>query len=114
MPEDCIFCKIIGGEVPSDTLHRDDTVIAIRDINPRAPTHMLVIPMEHITYLDTVSADKEALLGHLLLVGRDMARSEGLIESGYRLAINQGQDAGQMAPHLHLHVLGGRPLGAEG
>ena len=114
MAEDCIFCKIIRGEIPSDTLHRDDSVIAIRDINPRAPTHALVIPLEHVTYLDAVPPEKETLLGRMLLVGRDVARSEGLIESGYRLSINQGPDSGQLVPHLHLHVLGGRPLGAEG
>ena len=114
MADDCIFCRIIRGEIPSDTLHRDDSVIAIRDINPRAPTHALVIPLEHLTYLDTFSEGREALLGHILLVGRDVARSEGLMESGYRLSINQGPDAGQLVPHLHLHVLGGRQLGAEG
>lgn len=114
MAVDCIFCRIILGEIPSDTLHRDDRAIAFRDISPRAPTHVLVVPIEHVTYLDTLAGDSEALLGHLLLVGRDVARSEGLIESGYRLAINQGPDSGQMVPHLHLHVLGGRALGAEG
>ena len=114
MADDCIFCRIIRGEIPSDTLRRDDTVIAIRDINPRAPTHALVIPLEHLTYLDTLSEEREALLGHILLVGRDVARAEGLMESGYRLSINQGPDSGQLVPHLHLHVLGGRQLGAEG
>ena len=114
MADDCIFCRSIRGEIPSDTLRRDDTVIAIRDINPRAPTHALVIPLEHLTYLDTLSEEREALLGHILLVGRDVARSEGLMESGYRLSINQGPDSGQLVPHLHLHVLGGRQLGAEG
>ncbi len=114
MAEDCIFCKIIRGEIPSDTLQRDDSVIAIRDINPRAPTHVLVIPLEHVTYLDTVPPENETLLGHMLLVGKDVARSEGVVESGYRLSINQGLDSGQLVPHLHLHVLGGRPLGAEG
>ena len=114
MADDCIFCRIIVGEIPSDTLFRDDRVIAIRDINPRAPTHVLVIPLEHVTYLDSLSEENESLLGRVLLAGRDVARSEGLIGSGYRLAINQGQDAGQMVPHLHLHVIGGRQLGAEG
>ena len=114
MADDCIFCKIILGEIPSDALHRDDRAMAFRDISPRAPTHLLVIPLEHVTWLDTLSGEREALLGHLLLVARDVARAEGLIESGYRLAINQGPDAGQMVAHLHLHVLGGRKLGAEG
>ena len=114
MAEDCIFCRIIRGEIPSDTVYRDDRAIAFRDIAPRAPTHVLVIPLEHITYLDTISNDKEALLGHILIVGKDVARSEGVVESGYRLAINQGSDSGQMVDHLHLHVLGGRTLGAEG
>ena len=114
MSEDCIFCKIIRGDIPSDTLRRDDQVIAVRDINPRAPTHVLVIPLEHVTYLDTIPPEREALLGHILLVGKDVAQSEGVAESGYRLSINQGPDSGQLVPHLHLHVLGGRPLGAEG
>ena len=114
MTEDCIFCKIARGEIPSELLHRDDTAFVIRDINPRAPTHLLVLPIDHVTYLASFSPDMEALLGHLVLVANEMAEREGLTEGGYRLVINQGSDAGQEAPHLHLHVLGGRRLWAMG
>jgi len=114
MAEDCIFCKIGRGESPSELLYRDDTAFVIRDINPRAPTHLLVLPFEHVTYLASFTPDREALLGHLVLVAREMAQREGLAESGYRLVINQGSDSGQEVPHLHLHVLGGRRLVAMG
>jgi len=114
MAEDCIFCKIGQGEIPSEILYRDDTAFVIRDINPGAPTHLLVLPSEHVTYLASFTPDREALLGHLVLVAREMAQREGLTDGGYRLVINQGPNSGQMVPHLHLHVLGGRllrPLG---
>ena len=114
MAEDCIFCKIGQGEIPSELLYRDDTAYVIRDINPRAPTHLLVLPFEHVTYLAPFTQDREALLGHLVLVAREMAQREGLTEGGYRLVVNQGSDSGQEVPHLHLHVLGGRRLGAMG
>jgi histidine triad (HIT) family protein len=114
MAEDCIFCKIGRGEIPSELLYRDDTAFVIRDINPRAPTHLLVLPFEHVTYLASFTSEREALLGHLALVAKEMAQQEGLTESGYRLIINQGSDSGQEVPHLHLHVLGGRRLGALG
>ena len=114
MAEDCIFCKIGRGDIPSSLLDRDDRVFVIRDINPKAPTHLLVVPIEHVTYLASFTQDREALLGHMLLVAREMAQREGLTESGYRLVINQGPDSGQEVPHLHLHVLGGGRLGAMG
>ena len=114
MVEDCIFCKIEQGEVSSEILYRDDTAFVIRDINPRAPTHLLVLPVEHVTYLASLTPDREALLGHLVLVARNMAQWEGLTESGYRLVINQGPNSGQEVPHVHLHVLGGRRLGTLG
>ena len=114
MVEDCIFCKIGQGEIPSELLYRDDTSFVIRDINPRAPTHLLVLPFEHVTYLASFTPEREVLLGHLVLVAKEMAQREGLTESGYRLVINQGSDSGQEVPHLHLHALGGRRLGAMG
>ena len=114
MAEDCIFCKIGRGDIPSSLLDRDDRVFVIRDINPKAPTHLLVVPIEHVTYLAAFTQDRETLLGHMLLVAREMAQREGLTESGYRLVINQGPDSGQEVPHLHLHVLGGGKLGAMG
>ena len=114
MPEDCLFCQIAKGEAPSDILYRDDTSFVIRDINPRAPTHLLVMPLQHFTYLRNVTADTEPLVGHLFSVADEMARREGIADGGYRVAINQGDNAGQTFPHLHLHVLGGKTLGPEG
>ena len=114
MAEECVFCRIGREEIPSDILYRDDLAFVIRDINPRAPTHLLVLPFEHVTYLASFTQDREAMLGHLVLVAREMAQREGLTESGYRLVINPGADSGQEVPHLHLHVLGGRRLGAMG
>jgi histidine triad (HIT) family protein len=114
MAEECIFCKIGQGEIPSEVLYRDDAAFVIRDINPRAPTHLLVLPIEHVTYLASFTPEREALLGHMFLVAREMAQRQGLTDRGYRLVINQGPDSGQEVPHLHLHVLGGRRLGVMG
>lgn len=105
---DCLFCRIIAGEIPADVVHTDDRSVAFRDINPQAPTHVLVIPREHIESLDDASARDEAMLGHLLRVAARVANQEGLSESGYRTVINTGAGAGQAVFHLHLHVLGGR------
>lgn len=114
MEKDCIFCRIIAGEVPSDILHRDDQVVAIRDINPQAPTHLLIIPVVHVTSLVEVNAEHKGLLGHMILVATELARGEGIAENGYRLVINTGRHSGQLVAHLHLHVLGGRHLGRLG
>ena len=111
---ECIFCRINAGEVPSEVLHRDDLCFVIRDINPVAPVHLLVIPTQNYVHASDASPDAEAMLGHLMSVGREMARREGVFQSGYRMAVNQGPDAGQSVDHLHLHVLGGRALGQEG
>jgi len=112
--KDCIFCKIGAGQVPGTFLHRDDRCFVIRDIHPRAPTHLLVIPRQHVLTIAGLAAGDEPLLGHLLAVGGQVASQAGLAEKGYRLVINQGADAGQEVAHLHLHVLGGRGLGAMG
>jgi histidine triad (HIT) family protein len=101
---------MIAREIPADFVHEDDRSIVIRDINPQAPTHLLVIPLEHIESLDEASQKDEALLGHLLRVGARVANAEGLGESGYRAVINTGAGAGQSVFHLHVHVLGGRPM----
>tara|TARA_B100001013_G_C24191029_1_gene277454 strand:- start:112 stop:465 length:354 start_codon:yes stop_codon:yes gene_type:complete len=114
MSEECVFCRIGKKEIPSHFLYQDDRTFVIKDINPKAPVHLLVMPFEHVTYLEFFTEDQKDLLGHLVIVARDMASHEGLIESGYRLAINQKDDSGQEVPHLHLHVLGGQPLGAIG
>lgn len=108
---DCLFCKIAQGELPSEAVYRDDRVLAFEDISPSAPVHLLVIPISHVTFLSGLDERSEALIGHMTLVARDLAQQQGVDESGYRLVINQGADAGQMVDHLHLHLLGGAPLG---
>ncbi|HEX8177540.1 MAG TPA: histidine triad nucleotide-binding protein [Pyrinomonadaceae bacterium] len=107
---DCLFCRIIAGEIPADVVHQDDVCLAFRDINPQAPTHVLVIPREHIESLDEATQRDERTLGHLLRVAARVANQEGLSESGYRTVINTGAGAGQSVFHLHLHVLGGRQM----
>jgi histidine triad (HIT) family protein len=107
---DCLFCRIIAGDIPSNVVLQDESAIAIRDVNPQAPTHILVIPREHIESLDDASQKDEALLGHLLRMSARIANQEGLSEGGYRTVINNGEGAGQSVFHLHVHVLGGRPL----
>ena len=114
MKKDCIFCRIISGEIQSDIIYQDEEVIAIRDINPQAPTHLLVLPRAHIPSLADVGSDQEPLLGHLVHVANELAKREGIADKGYRLVINSGAEAGQEVPHLHLHLLGGRALGKLG
>ena len=106
--QNCLFCRIVAGEVSADIVHQDERCVAFRDINPQAPVHVLVIPSEHIESLDDASQKDEALLGHLLRVAARVANAEELSETGYRTAINTGAGAGQSVFHLHLHVLGGR------
>jgi histidine triad (HIT) family protein len=106
----CLFCRIVAGEIPADFIHRDDRSVVIRDINPQAPTHLLVIPQEHIESLDDASQKDEGLLGYLLRVAARVANAAGLAEGGYRTVINNGVGAGQSVFHLHVHVLGGRPM----
>ena len=106
----CLFCKIVSGDIPGDFIHRDDKCVVIRDTNPQAPTHVLVIPREHMESLDDASAGDEQLLGHLLRVAARIANQEGLGESGYRTVINTGAGASQSVFHIHVHVLGGRGL----
>lgn len=109
MPEqNCIFCQIIEGTIPGDIVHQDERCVAIRDTNPQAPVHLLVLPREHMESLDDASRSDEALLGHLLRVAARVANSEGASESGYRTVINTGSGAGQSVFHLHIHVLAGR------
>ena len=110
LEKSCLFCRVIAGEVPSDLVHQDEVCVAIRDINPQAPTHVLVIPREHMESLDEASHKDEALLGHLLRVGARIANDHGHAEDGYRTVINTGAGVGQSVFHLHLHVLGGRKL----
>ena len=107
---DCLFCKIADGSVPADVVHRDEHVVAFRDINPQAPAHILVIPRTHIGSLDEAGREHADMLGRLMVAARDMARAEGIAEGGYRTVMNVGSDGGQTVHHLHLHVLGGRAM----
>ena len=106
-----IFAKIIAGEIPSDMVFQDDQVTAFRDINPQAPTHILIVPNREIPTANDVSEADEQLLGHMFVVARQLAAGEGIDARGYRLIINCNEDGGQEVYHLHLHLLGGRPLG---
>lgn len=106
----CLFCRIVAGEIPSQRVFEDDRVVAMRDIAPRAPTHILVLPREHIPSLTELDADDDALAGHLLLVARKIAEGEGIAAPGYRLVVNTGTWGGQTVDHLHLHLLGGRAM----
>jgi diadenosine tetraphosphate (Ap4A) HIT family hydrolase len=110
MAADCLFCRIIAGEVPGTKVHEDDLVIAIRDIAPKAPTHLLLIPREHIPSASELTDASGPMLGRLFATAAQLARSEGVAEGGYRLVSNVGSDAGQSVDHLHVHLLGGRSL----
>lgn len=109
---DCLFCKIIAGDIPSTKVYEDETVFAFRDINPQAPTHILVIPKNHISGCDGVTADNSAAVAHIFEVIPQIAQAEGLV-NGYRVVSNCGADAGQTVPHLHFHILGGKALNLE-
>ncbi len=111
---DCIFCRIIGGEIESDILYQDEQVVAFRDINPKAPIHLLVIPRKHIETVADLIEDDVPLMGHLVSVANRLAREGGISEKGYRLVVNCGPDGGQVVHHLHLHLLGGRQMGSLG
>ena len=105
----CLFCQLAAGEQPATIVYRDDDVLAFRDINPQAPTHILIIPLKHIESVAALSAEDTALMGRLIVIAQDLARSENLAQS-YRLVINTGRQAGQSVFHLHVHLLGGRAM----
>ena len=107
---DCVFCKIVAGEIPADILYRDEEVIVFRDIHPLAPIHLLIIPGKHIASLVQLSEAKSSLIGNMVNTAKQLAKREGIAESGYRLVINCGAQGGQLVPHLHMHLLGGRQL----
>ena len=113
-PEKCIFCKIHKGLIDSEILYGDDNCFVIRDISPRAPVHLLVIPVLHITRLVDLNIQDTHILGGMLKVAVDMAQRENISDSGYRLVVNQGDNAGQVVPHLHLHILGAKSLAEMG
>lgn len=110
---DCIFCKIINREIPSVIVFEDAQVVAFKDISPLAPVHLLVISKKHIGSLQQASLEDEGLLGHILIVARQLAQEFGVAESGYRVVTNIGEDGGQVVEHLHFHVLGGKTLGTK-
>lgn len=108
--EECLFCRIAEGEMSADVVRSDERVVAFRDINPQAPTHILIIPREHVPSVDDLEQEHASLVGELYLAARDLAREEGIAEEGYRLVMNTGAEAGQSVFHIHLHLLGGRTL----
>jgi len=110
MTTECIFCQIVAGKITSEILYQDEEVVAFRDINPQAPTHLLIIPKKHIPSLTHLPEAESPLIGHMVNIANQLAKREGVFESGYRLVINCGKEGGQLVPHLHLHILGGRQL----
>lgn len=108
--DDCIFCKIVAGEIPAERVFEDELVIAFRDLNPQAPTHVLVIPRRHIATLNEVTPADEAEIGHLFVAARQIAEQEGFADQGYRTVINCNEAGGQTVFHIHLHLLGGRMM----
>jgi histidine triad (HIT) family protein len=108
--EDCIFCKIIAGNIPGDIVYRDDDILAFRDINPVAPTHILIIPVRHYGTLHDIPESEGSLVSWMMKTAAKLAAREGIEKSGYRLVINTGEWGGQVVKHLHLHLIGGRNL----
>ena len=108
----CLFCKIIAGDIPSSKVYEDETVYAFRDIAPQAPTHILVVPKAHLDSCDAITAENSAVVGHIFEVIPQIAAAEGLV-NGYRVVTNCGADSGQTVPHLHFHILGGKAMKLE-
>jgi histidine triad (HIT) family protein len=106
-----LFSKIIAGEIPASIVHEDDEIVAFRDINPQAPQHVLIVPRREIATINDLSAADAALVGRMVLVAQRLAREFGIAESGYRLVMNCNRDGGQTVDHIHIHLLGGRPMG---
>lgn len=114
MADNCLFCKIVEGTIPSRKVYEDEHVLAFHDIQPQAPVHLLVIPKKHIASLDDAGAEDAELLGRIQLIAQRVAREAGVAESGYRVVTNSGRDAGQIVFHIHYHVLGGAKLSSPG
>jgi histidine triad (HIT) family protein len=110
MEETCLFCRIAARAIPARLAHEDEHTMAFHDIDPRAPVHVLIIPRKHIAAVDRLDAADAELMGRLFIVARGLARDLGVADSGYRLVVNSGADAGQSVDHIHMHLLGGRPL----
>ena len=109
----CIFCQIAAGTIPSTILHKDDKIVAFRDIHPQAPVHIVIVPVKHFNNLTELKGDDFNTVAHIFEVANDLARKEGIAESGYRIAVNSGKEGGQVVGHLHFHLLGGRQLTGE-
>ncbi|HDL64242.1 MAG TPA: histidine triad nucleotide-binding protein [Proteobacteria bacterium] len=107
----CLFCEIIDRNIPADIVFEDDEILAFRDVDPRAPVHILIIPKKHISGLSEANESDRELMGRICIAASRIAGQEGIDQSGYRLVVNSGPDAGQAVDHLHFHLLGGRPLG---
>jgi len=108
---DCLFCKIVAGDIPADIVYESDTALAFRDINPQSPTHVLVIPRKHISTINDIGVDDETLIGSLYTAAREIAAAEGIADDGYRAVMNCNESAGQSVFHIHLHLLGGKRMG---
>jgi histidine triad (HIT) family protein len=113
MAEECVFCRIVAGEIPADIVYQDEDFLAFRDIMPKAPTHVLIIPRSHITSVAELADERQKLAGRLIIIANNLAKKEGIATKGYRLVINCGSEGGQVVPHLHLHLLGGRQMDAS-
>jgi len=111
---DCIFCAIVEGSIPGDIVYEDDDVVAFKDINPKAPVHVLIVPRRHVRSVNELTEEDAGLIGHICLVARRLAQELGVAESGYRIVSNNGPDGGQEVDHLHVHLLGGRQMRALG
>ena len=107
---ECVFCKILAGEIPADFQYQDEELVAFPDINPLAPTHLLIIPREHISSLNEITEATSSLIARMVNVSNGLAKREGIDKNGYRLVINCGPEGGQLVPHLHMHLIGGRKL----
>lgn len=110
MSQDCLFCKIAAGEIPSEQVYADDDFYAFRDISPAAPTHILIVPRKHISRIQDAKAEDAGLLGNMLLLANKLAEAEGLNERGFRYVLNSNEEGGQTVFHIHLHILGGRQM----
>jgi histidine triad (HIT) family protein len=108
---DCLFCKIASGEIESEITYSDDQVVAFEDVNPQAPIHILIIPKKHISTMNDLEESDKKLMGHLFSIGSKIAKEKGIAEKGYRSVLNTNREAGQSVFHIHLHLMGGRPMG---
>ncbi|MBC8441268.1 MAG: histidine triad nucleotide-binding protein [Deltaproteobacteria bacterium] len=114
MPSECLFCKIVNGQVPSEFLYEDDDFVVLRDINPAAPVHLLLVPKKHIRSINDLQKEDKAIIAGLFMIAADMAKKQGVNESGYKLLFNVEKGGGQVIFHLHLHLIGGWHLSGSG